>query len=157
MSVETIPHMLTALEEGKCGMVVGSRWMRGGGLVGYSPFKYWLNWAFQQIFRLLYWTHIHDLTYGFKVHRAEVLQGIVLEAVNQEIGCETTLKPIRLGVPVAEVPTVWTARIQGRSSNNFWRNFRYLRVALQILLHGVTTIEPTAAKKSERPAAHDVS
>jgi dolichol-phosphate mannosyltransferase len=145
MAVATIPQMLAAMQAGNYGLVVGSRWSKGGGLVGYSPFKYWLNWGFQQIFRVIYWTRIHDLTYGFKLHRAEVLHGMVLEAIGQEIGCESTLKPIRLGVPVAEVPTVWTARTQGRSSNNFWRNFRYLRTALKILFQGVATVEAPGA------------
>jgi len=139
MAVATIPLMLAEMERGNHGLVIGSRWMKGGGFVGYSRLKYWLNWGFQQLFRIIYWTKLHDLTYGFKVHRAEVLQGIVLEAVAQEIGCETTLKPVRLGISVAEVPTVWTARTQGRSSNNFWRNFRYLRTAFKILFGGVTT------------------
>lgn len=161
MAVATIPLMLAEMERGNCGLVVGSRWMKGGGFVGYSRFKYWLNWGFQQIFRIMYWTKLHDLTYGFKLHRAEVLHGIGLEAIGQEIGCESTLKPIRVGVPVAEVPTVWTARSQGRSTNNFWRNFRYLGMALKILFRGVVTVEAAAAtaavKKTERPTANDFS
>jgi dolichol-phosphate mannosyltransferase len=161
MAVATIPLMLAEMARGNYGLVIGSRWMTGGGFVGYSRFKYWLNWAFQQIFRVIYWTKLHDLTYGFKLHRAEVLHGIVLEAVGQEIGCESTVKPIRLGVPVAEVPTVWTARTQGRSTNNFWRNFRYLGMALKVLFRGVATVEPSAAtasgKKAETPAANDLS
>jgi dolichol-phosphate mannosyltransferase len=179
MAVATIPLMLAEMERGNCGLVVGSRWMKGGGFVGYSRLKYWLNWGFQQLFRIIFWTRLHDLTYGFKVHRAEVLHGMVLEAIGQEIGCETTLRPIRLGVAVSEVPTVWTARTQGRSTNNFWRNFRYLRTALRILF-GVVAIRdggtpvadagasvadarapvadaPGSPKNAERPAANDLS
>jgi glycosyltransferase involved in cell wall biosynthesis len=137
MELAAIPRMLDKLAEGNHGLVVGARWLPGGGFVGYSRFKRLLNWGFQQLFRWLFWTPLHDLTYGFKVLRAEAVHGIVWEASLHEIGCETTLKPIRLGVSAGEVPSTWTARTQGRSTNNFWRNFRYVAMAWHILTHGV--------------------
>jgi dolichol-phosphate mannosyltransferase len=147
MELAAIPRMLACLAEGNHGLVVGSRWLKGGGFVGYSGFKRWLNWGFQQLFRLLFNTRLHDLTYGFKALRSEVVHGIAWEAQLHEIGCETTLKPVYLGVRVGEVPSTWTARTQGRSSNNFWRNFRYVATALRILWHGAPLAQP------ERPAA----
>ena len=138
MELATIPRMVAEMVRGNVGLVVGSRWLPGGGFVGYSPTKRWLNWGFQQLFRVLFRTRLHDLTYGFKLMRAEVVRNIAWEATLHEIGCETTLKPIRLGLPVAEVPTTWSARVQGRSSNNFLRNFRYVGMALSILLKRVT-------------------
>jgi dolichol-phosphate mannosyltransferase len=140
MELTAIPRMLALLSEGNHGLVVGSRWLRGGGFVGYSRFKRWLNWGFQQLFRLLFLTKLHDLTYGFKVLRAEVVHAIKWEAQLHEVGCETTLKPVHLGVSVGETPSVWTARTQGRSTNNFWRNFRYVATALGILWRGVPMV-----------------
>jgi dolichol-phosphate mannosyltransferase len=157
MDVATIPLMLAAMAQGNYGLVVGSRWMKGGGFVGYSRLKYWLNWGFQQLFRLIYWTKIHDLTYGYKLLRAELIHRVVWTSVMSEIGCETTLKPMWLGVPVIEVPTVWRARTQGRSTNKFLRNFRYLGMALRILWHGVALVQPEPSKKSEAPAVKDLS
>jgi hypothetical protein len=126
--------------------VVASRWLPGGGFTGYSRIKKILNWGFQQLFRLLFFTRIHDLTYGFKLMRGELARGIVWEGSLHEIACETTLKPIRLGVPVSEVPTRWTARTQGASKNTFLRNFRYVGMALRILTRGVPLrSEPVAA------------
>jgi dolichol-phosphate mannosyltransferase len=144
MELTAIPRMLACLAEGNHGLVVGSRWLPGGGFVGYSRLKRWLNWGFQQLFRLLFRTRLHDLTYGFKVLRAEVVHGIEWEATLHEVGCETTLKPVHLGVSVGEVPSVWTARTQGRSTNNFWRNFRYVATALRILRRGVPLTHPAA-------------
>jgi dolichol-phosphate mannosyltransferase len=141
MELAAIPRMLATLSEGDYGLVVGSRWLPGGGFVGYSSFKRWLNWGFQQLFRMLFSTRLHDLTYGFKVLRAELVHGIVWEATLHEIGCETTLKPVHLGVRCGEVPSTWTARTQGRSTNNFWRNFRYVATALRILRRGVPLVQ----------------
>ena len=161
MEIETIPRMIAEMARSNVGLVVASRWLPGGGFVGYSPTKRWLNWGFQQLFRALFRTRLHDLTYGFKLMRAELVRNIAWEATLHEIGCETTLKPIRLGVPVAEVPTTWRARAEGRSSNNFLRNFRYVGMALSILLQGVSnssfearpeTTEPDQNRDQRQPA-----
>jgi dolichol-phosphate mannosyltransferase len=137
MELATIPRMIDVMAKRNVGLVVGSRWLPGGGFVGYAPVKRWFNWGFQQVFRILFRTRIHDLTYGFKLLRSEVVHEIVWESTLHEIGCETTLKPIHLGIPIAEVPTTWVARKQGRSTNNFMRNFRYVGMALSILIRGV--------------------
>ncbi len=150
MELATIPRMIAEMARSNVGLVVGSRWLPGGGFVGYSPTKRWLNWGFQQLFRILFRTRLHDLTYGFKLMRAELVRNITWEATLHEIGCETTLKPIRLGVPVAEVPTTWTARVEGRSSNNFLRNFRYVGMALSILYRGFQQLSPA---RLGRPAS----
>jgi hypothetical protein len=137
MEIETVPVMLAEMANGHHGLVVASRWSKGGGFRGYSKVKYCLNWAFQQLFRTLFWTPVRDLTYGFKLMRGELARGIVWEGTLHEIACETTLKPIRLGVSTGQVPTHWTARTQGVSKNTFWRNFRYVATALRILVGGV--------------------
>ncbi len=137
MEIETVPRMLAAMERGDCGLVVASRWLRGGGFSGYYPLKYVLNWGFQQLVRALYRTRIHDLTYGFKLMRGDLARGIAWAGTLHEIACETTLKPLRLGVGVAEVPSTWTARTQGVSKNTFLRNFRYVAMACSVLAHGV--------------------
>jgi dolichol-phosphate mannosyltransferase len=137
MEIETVPRMLAAMEREGCGLVVASRWLRGGGFSGYDPLKYALNWGFQQLVRALYRTPLHDLTYGFKLMRGELARGIAWAGTLHEIACETTLKPLRLGVVAAEVPSTWTARTQGVSKNTFLRNFRYVAMAWSVLAHGV--------------------
>ncbi len=135
MENATVPRMLAEMARGDFALVAASRWLPGGGFSGYSGLKFYLNWCFQQLFRWLFWTRLHDLTYGFKLLRAELAHGLTWEGTLHEIACETTLKPVRLGVPVSEVPSKWTARTQGASNNTFWRNFRYVRMALKILLN----------------------
>jgi glycosyltransferase involved in cell wall biosynthesis len=137
MEIETVTRMLAEMAGGNHGAVFASRWSKGGGFRGYSKLKYCLNWGFQQLFQVLYWTRIRDLTYGFKLLRGELARGITWEGKLHEIACETTLKPIWLGVSVAQVPSRWTARTLGASKNSFWRNFRYVAMALRIKIFGV--------------------
>ncbi len=157
MELAAIPKMLDKMAANNFAVVVGSRWLPGGGFVGYQRFKRVLNWGFQQLFRVLFLTRCTDLTYGFKVLRAEVVHGIAWEATLSEIGCETTMKPLRAGFRVGEVPSVWTARTQGRSTNNFWRNFRYVNMALRVLWHGVPVrTQASIFKSASMPGATEL-
>jgi len=132
MDVETVPVMIAAAERSGADMVVASRWMRGGGVVGYDPVKQVLNRVYQLLFRILFLTPIHDLTLGFKLARRDVLQALPWNSQFHDIGCETTLRVIRAGYDVVEVPTVWRRRKEGSSSNPFRNNFRYVWKALAI-------------------------
>jgi glycosyltransferase involved in cell wall biosynthesis len=158
MEIETVPRLIAEMARGGHGLVVASRWSPGGGFTGYSRLKYYLNWCFQQVFRTLFWTRLHDLTYGFKLLRAELVHGLDWEGTLHEIACETTLKPVRSGVPVAEVPSHWTARTQGASKNTFWRNFRYVRLAGAILFRGValTPRQPSVEPADRSPHSEEV-
>jgi dolichol-phosphate mannosyltransferase len=153
MENETVLRMLAVMTAGGPALVVASRWEKGGGFVGYSRLKCLLNWGFQQFFRVLFWTSIRDLTYGFKLMRAELARRIAWEGTLHEIASETTLKPIRLGVSVAQVPSRWTARAQGASKNTFWRNFRYVAMAVKILVRGVAMTQEGANRSQEAYAA----
>jgi len=134
MSAETVPRMVAELRRARADMVVASRWMKGGGVEGYDRMKYFLNRGFQQLFRMLYRTRVHDLTLGFKLCRADIFKAMPWNSQFHDIGCETTLRPIRAGAVVSEVPTVWVRRKEGASSNPFRNNFKYVWKALAILL-----------------------
>jgi len=152
MENETVIRMLAEMSAGGHGLVTASRWIPGGGFEGYSRVKWVLNWCFQRIFRLLFWTTLHDLTYGFKLLRGELARGINWEGTLHEIACETTMKPIRLGVSAAEVPSLWTARRQGNTKNRFLRNFRYASMACRILVRGIE-FRPCPGGNRKRDAA----
>ncbi|MHC9541561.1 MAG: glycosyltransferase family 2 protein [Vulcanimicrobiota bacterium] len=142
MDVSTVPLLLKKMEETGADMVVGSRWAPGGGAVGYDPLKYFLNRGYQILFQILFWTKIHDLTFGFKLMKVEVARSVIWTAQFQDIGVETTLKPIKAGFHVEEIPTVWRSRSTGATTNNFLRNFRYIGYAMSIL-----TASPKSLKK----------
>lgn len=114
-------------------LAVAARWAPGGGFVGYDWYKLPLNWFYQKLFRLLFRTPIHDLTYGYKMFRTDLAQRLPFSGVRHEFACEGTLRPIRLKRRVAETPTRWTRRKAGVSKNRFVDNFRYVGMAWRIL------------------------
>jgi glycosyltransferase involved in cell wall biosynthesis len=130
---EAVDRMVSKIEETGCDGVIGNRWMKGGGFENYNVIKYVLNWWFQQVFKILYRTKIGDITYGFKILSREITRSTPWEATLHEIFIETTLKPLRAGYILEQVPTIWIGRREGTSKNTFLRNFRYVFLALRVL------------------------
>lgn len=113
-------------------IITASRWVRGGGFKGYSPVKLVANYLFQKIFSLLYWTSLTDLTYAYRIFPTPLLKAIAWEELKHPFFLETVIKPLRLGVKVYEIPTIWKTRTEGESQNPFLNNFLYFRIAFRV-------------------------
>jgi len=133
--LETDPNIVRAMideeEKNPAGIVTASRWIKGGSFRGYSKIKLAFNWVFQRLFSLLYCTHLSDMTYAYRIFPTKLVQAIYWEELRHPFLFETLTKPLRLGVPVVEIPSVWTARTEGDSQNTFFRNFVYFRTGLK--------------------------
>lgn len=140
MEPAAVDRMVAKICETECDEVIANRWMRGGKFVNYDPVKLILNWIFQKFFMLLFRTRIGDLTFGFKILRKEVAETIKWEGTLHEICIETTVKPIKMGYRVEQIPSVWIGRREGRSVNTFLRNFRYVKTAFRVLFDNPRTI-----------------
>ena len=127
-----VDRLVEKIVETNCDGVIANRWLPGGGFTNYDPLKYALNWLFQKMFRLLFWTKLGDLTFGFKILSKEMTQAIKWEGTLHEICIETTVKPLKAGYYMEQVPSVWVGRKEGRSVNTFFRNFRYVRMGLRV-------------------------
>lgn len=126
-----VDRMVQKVVETGCDEVIANRWLPGGGFTNYDPLKLVLNWVFQKAFRLLFWTSIGDFTFGLKLLRKEVAEAVEWKGTMHEICIETTVKPLKKGYHLEQVPTVWVGRKEGRSVNTFFRNFRYVRMGLK--------------------------
>lgn len=133
---EAVDRMVRKIEETGCDGVIGNRWLKGGGFKNYDPIKLILNFGFQYIFRILYWSRLGDLTYGYKILSKKMINQIKWEGILHEIYIETTVKPLKLGFKMEQVPTIWIGRKEGESQNTFLRNFRYVKLALDVLFGG---------------------
>jgi hypothetical protein len=134
--LETDPNEVKRLiEEARKnpGSVVStSRWISGGAFHGYSRIKLVCNWIFQRFCSLLFLTRLSDMTFAFRIVPAQLVRAIRWEEVRHPFSLECILKPLRLGVPVSEIPTVWNARTEGESQNPFLRNFEYFRTGFKV-------------------------
>lgn len=101
------------------GVVVAaaSRYMPGGQQVGGPRLKGMLSRLAGRSLHLL--THIgtHDPTNSFKAYSTEFVRAVGIDSrAGFEIGMELTAKAKRLGLPVAEIPTIWLDRQAGESN-----------------------------------------
>jgi len=127
-----VDRMVQKIVETGCDGVIPNRWLPGGGFTNYDPLKLVLNWVFQKMFKVLFWTRLGDFTFGFKILSREITRAIAWEGTLHEVCIETTLKPLKAGFYLEQVPTVWVGRQEGRSVNPLLRNFRYLKMGLRI-------------------------
>jgi dolichol-phosphate mannosyltransferase len=131
-----VDRMVDKILETGCDGVIANRWLPGGGFTNYDPIKYVLNWIFQKTFQLLFWTNLGDLTFGFKILSKKIADSIDWQGTLHEICIETTVKPIKRGYRLTQIPSVWVGRKEGRSVNTFLKNFRYVEMAFKTLVAG---------------------
>lgn len=134
METASAGKMRDLMATGNYDLVTASRWAPGGGFEGYSPLKKILNWGYQKLFRILFWTRLTDLTYGYKMFRTDLARQLPFRGIRHEFACEGTLLPVRLDWRVTEVPSRWTRRKSGATKNRFLDNFRYVWMALRLRL-----------------------
>lgn len=147
---EDAPVLVAAAKEHPDAVITASRW-RGGGFSGYNPVKLVANWFFQRIFSILYWTKLSDMTFGYRIIPTHLTKSIQWEELRHPFVLETIVKPLRLGVRAVEVPTSWTARVEGESVNPFMRNFEYFRPGLKTRFMSRAAILGQSAQTKDAP------
>lgn len=135
-----VQQFIQRAKENPAAIITASRWLKGGHFEGYNPVKLIANYLFQRLFSLLYWTHLTDLTYAFRIFPTVLLHAIAWEELKHPFFLETVIKPLRLGVTVVEIPTTWKSRTEGDSQNPFINNFAYFRIALRVRLYSAKQI-----------------
>jgi dolichol-phosphate mannosyltransferase len=99
-------------------LVLGSRYVPGGGTVGWPLSRRLLSRLGGQYARRVLGLPIADLTGGFKVWRRATLERLDLHALRSDgyaFAIETTWRARRDGASVTEIPIVFTDRVAGAS------------------------------------------
>ncbi len=103
-------------------VVVASRYMEGGKLIGGPWFKQGLS-RFAGV--SLYWLRrlpTHDATNAFKLYDLEMLRSFVVESFGGfELSLELTVKAFLAGYRIVEIPAVWRDRTAGQSHFALWK------------------------------------
>jgi len=111
-----LPILLDAAADAD--VVLGSRWVRGGGTVGWPLKRRLLSRGGSLYARSILGVGIRDLTGGFKCFNRRVLEAIDLEAISA-VGygfqIELTWRALQRGFSVREVPITFTDRVYGES------------------------------------------
>jgi glycosyltransferase involved in cell wall biosynthesis len=131
-----IPAMLAAL--GRFDMVVGSRYVPGGGVVNWPRRRRALS-AFANLYaRVLLRLPVHDCTSGFRLYTRKVLETVdpfAIRSSGYSFLEEITWRVTRFGFRIGEVPIVFEQRTLGiskiDSSEIYLAAWRVLALALR--------------------------
>ena len=111
-----LPALLAALTDAD--LVVGSRWVRGGTVRNWPRSRELLSRGGNTYARVMLGLSVHDATGGFRAYRASALHDIGLHSVRSQGYCfqiDLTLRTVRAGLKVVEVPITFTERTHGTS------------------------------------------
>jgi glycosyltransferase involved in cell wall biosynthesis len=100
------------------GLAIGSRYIRGGEIVGWPPHRRLLSWAANVYCRTLLGLATHDCTSGYRCYTRDLLLSIGLdEVVSQGYSFQIEMvdRTKRRGYPVVEVPIRFEDRVAGAS------------------------------------------
>ena len=94
--------------------VFGSRFVRGGGVVGYPRMKLVLNRLANLLIQILFRVRLNDTTNAFKAYRREVVEGCrPYLSRHFNFTVELPLKAIVRGYTWSVIPITWRARRTG--------------------------------------------
>jgi dolichol-phosphate mannosyltransferase len=112
-----------------CDVVVGSRYVKGGGADGWSLTRRVISAGANAYVRLVLGLSLRDCTGGFKIFRVGALKGLDLDHYysdpNIYDGPETLLRLTKAGARIKEIPIRFRERAAGKSkldANKIIRN-----------------------------------
>jgi dolichol-phosphate mannosyltransferase len=111
-----IPRLIEAA--GEADLVLGSRYMPGGGVAGWAWHRRLLSRGGCWYARAVLGVPVRDLTGGFKCFRREVLEQLDLTGIHADgygFQIEMTYRTIRAGFRVREIPITFHDRLAGTS------------------------------------------
>ncbi|GGM59706.1 dolichol-phosphate mannosyltransferase [Thermopolyspora flexuosa] len=114
---EELPRLLEVLARG-ADLVIGSRWVPGGKVVNWPWTRELLSRGANTYARIVLGIPVRDSTAGFRAYRAATLEKIGLDDVQSQGYCfqvDLTLRTIRSGLRVREVPITFVERTAGAS------------------------------------------
>lgn len=115
-----LPRLVAAAEHAD--LVLGSRYMRGGGTRNWSLTRRAISRGGCLYARAMLGVGVSDLTGGFKCFRRTVLETLSLDQVAAHgygFQIEVTYRAIRAGFRVTEVPIVFSERSSGGSKMSY--------------------------------------
>ncbi|HEV8024460.1 MAG TPA: glycosyltransferase, partial [Candidatus Nanopelagicales bacterium] len=113
---EQLPRILDALRDAD--LVLGSRWIAGGGTQNWSKARELLSRGGNVYTRAMLGVPIHDATGGYRAFRAETLRRLDLHTVASQGYCfqvDLAWRTVQRGMVVKEVPITFVERSVGDS------------------------------------------
>jgi dolichol-phosphate mannosyltransferase len=109
-----ISKMVKNIEDGY-DMVIGSRYVKGGGMSGVPPHRVFVSRFANTVFGTLFGIKVKDMTSGFRCYRTEFLKGITIEDKGFASQLEILIKYMKKDPKIKEIPFILVSRTTGES------------------------------------------
>jgi dolichol-phosphate mannosyltransferase len=153
---EDLDQILAASDAG-ADLVLGSRWVPGGGVVNWPWHRRFISQGGTAYARVMLGLDVKDATGGFRAFRRETLQRLPMDDVASQGYCfqiDMTRRVVAAGMQVVEVPITFVERERGQSK----MSGAIVREALwRVTLWGAARLVPSRlrrrldARKGPRP------
>jgi dolichol-phosphate mannosyltransferase len=132
---EKLPEMLAVLDAREADLVLGNRYMPGGGTAGWSKARRALSRVGCTGSKLVLGLPFDDLSGGFKLWRASTLAALDFDSMlstGYAFQVETTQLAYLMGKRIEEVPFVFSERVAGESKMSATVSLEGVRVTLAL-------------------------
>lgn len=114
------PHYLPCFLKSitACDVAVGSRWIKGGGIVRWPFYRVMLSRCAGLYCKLILGVPVDDMTSGYVCYRRAVLEKIGMDTIHSDGYCfqiEMKYRVFQAGFVIREIPILFTNRTIGRS------------------------------------------
>jgi dolichol-phosphate mannosyltransferase len=135
---KAIPQLLSNMQSG-CGIVIGSRYCKGGKISGWPFTRKIISRAANAVARLLMGFKLRDCTSGFRCYSTSFLKVAIgsLHSQTYEIQIETVRQSLLRGFNVKEVPILFVNRKLGKSKLTLAEIQGYLSYTFKTASRGI--------------------
>jgi dolichol-phosphate mannosyltransferase len=131
---QAIPSIIETLNDSNCDIVVASRYIKGGSIIGW-PFKRRLmSKGASKIAQYGLGIEVKDPVSGFFAFKRDIIDGIKFDAIGYKMLLEILVKT--KGARVREVPYTFTNRSIGKSKLDVRVMYDYLRAVVRLYRYG---------------------
>ena len=129
-----IPNFIKKIEEGY-DLVLGSRYIPGGGVVNWPIHRKIISWGGNFLPRLILNLKTHDNTTGFRCYKKEVLNTIGLDSIKSNgysFLVEISFLAQKTGFKIGETPILFKDRVHGDSKISKKEIYRTLKTLFRL-------------------------
>jgi len=135
---KAMPQLLSTMQSG-CGIVIGSRYCRGGKTMGWPFTRKIISRAANGVAKFLMGVKLRDCTSGFRCYSTNFLKVAIgsLHSQTYEIQIETVRQALSRGFSVKEVPIIFVNRKRGKSKLTLAEIQGYLSYTFKTAVRGL--------------------
>jgi dolichol-phosphate mannosyltransferase len=133
---KAILQLLSGMQS-NCGIVIGSRYCKGGKTAGWPSTRKIISRAANIVAKSVVGMKLHDCTSGFRCYSTNFLKAAIsnLHSQTYEIQIETVKQALLRGFDIAEIPIVFVNRKSGKSKLTLTEIQSYISYVLKTMTH----------------------